>query len=146
NFAQHELVIKNGDSSKRIIKLEHEHQQTILKYYKEDIPKPVRPYEYSKHPLFVAFDFERETFRWNYEANAPKRLGIKAIQKMMKQEIARAGLRIGVSGQSMRNTCILQKMNEGKETEELQEYFGLRNPLSLWRYEKYIENKKNPSV
>ncbi|MEC1159272.1 MULTISPECIES: tyrosine-type recombinase/integrase [Cytobacillus] len=146
NFGQHELVIKDGDGSKRILKLDHEHQQIILKYCKEDIPKPVRPYEHSKHPLFVAFDFERETFRWNYEANTPKRLGVKAIQKMIKQEVARAGLRKGVSSQAMRNSCILRRMNEGKGLEELQQYFGLRNPLSLWRYEKYIENKKNPSI
>lgn len=141
NFSQHELVVKDGNGSKRIIKLEHEHQQIILKYYKEDIPKSVRPYEYSKHPLFVAFDFERQTFRWNYEANAPKRLGVKAIQKMMKQEVERAGLRKGVSGLSMRNSSILQKINEGKGTEELQEYFGLRNPHSLWRYDKYLREK-----
>lgn len=146
NFAQHELAVKDGDGSKRIIKLDHEHQHIIRRYYKEDIPKPVRPYEYSKHPLFVAFDFERQTFRWNYESNAPKRLGVKAIQKMMKQEVERAGLRKGVSGLSMRNTCILQKMNEGKETEELQQYFSLKNPLSLWRYEKYLEVKKQSEI
>lgn len=142
NFGQRELVVKDGDGSKRVLKLDHEHQQVILKYCKEDIPKSVRPYEHSKHPLFVAFDFERETFRWNYEANTPKRLGVKAIQKMIKQEVKRAGLRNGISGQSMRNSCILRKINEGKATEQLQLYFGLKNPLSLWRYEKYNDSKK----
>lgn len=146
NFGQNELVIKDGNEGKRKISLDNEHKRLIYAYLKEDIPQPVRPYDYSKHPLFVAFDFERETFRWNYDHAAPQRLSVKAIQKMMVQEVNRSGLRKGVTSQAMRNSCILRKMGEGKGISELQSFFGLRNPLSLWRYEKYIENEKNPSV
>lgn len=142
NFGQNELVIKDGNEGKRKIQLEQEHKRIIYAYFKEDIPSPVRPYDHSPHPLFVSFDFERETFRWNYDKAAPQRLSVKAIQKMMKQEVARAGLPKGVSAQSMRNRCIIRKMKEGLTTEELQAFFGLKNPLSLWRYEKYIEENK----
>lgn len=142
NFGQDELVIKDGNEGKRKIKLELEHKRLIYAYFKEDIPEPVRPYDHSNHPLFISFDFERETFRWNYDKAAPQRLSVKAIQKMMKQEVARAGLRKGVSGRTMRNSCIIRKMKEGWRTEELQAFFGLQNALSLWRYEKYIEGNE----
>jgi len=31
------------------------------------------------------------------------------------------------------------ELKEGMETEELQQFFGLKNPLSLWQYENFIK-------
>ena len=55
-------------------------QKQLYTYYKS-IPEPVRPKYHSNDPLFVAFDFNRGTYRWVYENDAPKGLTEIAIQK-----------------------------------------------------------------
>ncbi|GAE30844.1 tyrosine-type recombinase/integrase [Halalkalibacter hemicellulosilyticus] len=102
--------------------------------YMKTIPEPVRPKFHSHDPFFVAFDFQRKTFHWSYEDDAPKRMTIIAIQKMLRQEIERAQLRKGISAQTLRNTAILRRLVSGEKLHQLLEATGYTSEQSLQRY------------
>ncbi|WP_026675795.1 tyrosine-type recombinase/integrase [Fictibacillus gelatini] len=119
--------------------------QTLLFSYYETIPESVRPRLYTNDPLFVAFDFQRGTFRWDYKLESPKPLTEIAVQKMIRLEVARANLRKGISAQHMRRTCILRLLKQEENVEKVQKQFGFKTPLSLNRYINYLEkNIRNP--
>lgn len=133
-FAQNQVRIQShSDSAKtRVIDLREEDKLKAYAYY-EMIPEPVRPRQHSKEPFHIAFDFQRKTFHWSYEQDHPKALTEIAIQKMIRNEIQRAGLRKGTSAQHLRHTFILQQLCQGASVEELQNHLGFSSALSLDR-------------
>ncbi len=84
--------------------------------------------------LFVAFDFNRGTYRWVYENDAPKALTEIAIQKMIRLEVAIANLRKGISGQHFRNTYILNLIKKETPESEIIKLAGFKSKISLKRY------------
>ncbi|MBD7964202.1 tyrosine-type recombinase/integrase [Fictibacillus norfolkensis] len=137
HFTQYELTVINKKET-RLISLDDETHQ-LLYQYKEDIPESIRPRNYSSDRFFIAFDYQRGTFRFDYGMYEPKPLTVIAIQKMLRQEIRRSGLREGISSQHLRRTAILNLLREGKAEEEVQLWFGLKSNLTLNRYEAYLE-------
>lgn len=137
HFTQQELTVINKKET-RLISLDDETHQ-LLYQYKEDIPESIRPRNYSSDRFFIAFDYQRGTFRFDYEMYEPKPLTVIAIQKMLRQEIRRSGLREGISSQHLRRTAILNLLKEGKAEEDVQLWFGLKSNLTLNRYEAYLE-------
>ncbi|TSB46489.1 tyrosine-type recombinase/integrase [Alkalicoccobacillus porphyridii] len=133
-FARNQLVVRStSDSTKtRVIQLEEEDKQKAFAYY-QMIPEPVRPKQHSKQPFHVAFDFQRRTFHWSYQQDHPKALTEIAIQKMIRGEVERSGLRKGISAQHLRHTFILKKLCSGTSVDELQQYLGFSSTLSLDR-------------
>jgi site-specific recombinase XerD len=122
----------------------------LLAQYLNDIPKPVRPKYRSDDPLFVAFDYQRLTYRWVYDNDDeldnghPKALSRLAVQKMIREEAKRAGKLVeGVTAQRMRNTAILNAIKEGYTDEEIMKKFGLRTPITLRRYREFYRKSKN---
>ncbi|WP_052366641.1 hypothetical protein [Geomicrobium sp. JCM 19055] len=99
----------DGEVNPRKITLQQK-DQTLLANYLDVIPKAVKPVRGNEHPLFVAFDFKRQTYRWSYEEDKPKRLTIVAIQKMIREELRRAGIPLGRSAQHMRHTFIVNAL------------------------------------
>jgi site-specific recombinase XerD len=135
-----------GKTGKRYIPLDKEDGVLIVQYL-NDIPKPVRPKLHTDDPLFVAFDYQRLTYRWVYDnddkidTGHPKALSRLAVQKMILQEVRRAGLsHKGINAQSMRNSAILKAIQEGKDDQTIMKYFGLKTPITLRRYKEYLES------
>ncbi|MFG6495291.1 tyrosine-type recombinase/integrase [Fictibacillus sp. UD] len=137
HFTQHELTVVNKNET-RLIPLDDETQRFIYDY-KEDIPEAIRPRSYSCDRFFIAFDYQRGTFRFDYANYEPKPLTVIAIQKMLRQEIQRSGLRKGISSHHLRRTSILNLLKEGKDEEEVQMWFGLKSHLTLHRYETFLD-------
>ncbi|WP_121616714.1 tyrosine-type recombinase/integrase [Virgibacillus halodenitrificans] len=132
-----------GKNKTRYIPLDKEDGILMVDYLR-DIPKPVRPKYHSDDPFFVAFDYQRLTYRWVYDNNDridnghPKDLSRLAVQKMILQEVRRAGLsNKGINSQSMRNTAILKAIQEGKGEKKIMEYFGFKTSITLRRYKEY---------
>ncbi|MBJ8031675.1 tyrosine-type recombinase/integrase [Bacillus cereus group sp. N21] len=124
----------------RTILLTEDDKKRLFNYYKV-IPEPVRPKYHSNDPLFVAFDFTRNTYHWSYENDAPKALTEIAVQKMIRLEVARANLRKGISAQHLRNTFILRLIEHHVSEEEIIKQVGFKSKLSLKRYYDYINQK-----
>ncbi|MFB4158784.1 tyrosine-type recombinase/integrase [Geomicrobium sp. JSM 1781026] len=110
--------------------------RTYLRDYLDVIPTPVQPVLGSEHPLFISFDYQRQTYRWSYEEDMPKRLTIVAMQKMIREELKRAGLPLGRSAQHMRHTFIVRSLENDEPLSSLQQKLGLHSPLVLQRYEQ----------
>lgn len=139
-FARNTLVVPVENGLTRSVSLTMEDTQQLYKYYKT-IPEPVRPRQYTDNPLFIAFDFNRGTYRWVYERDAPKALSEVAVQKMIRLEVKRAGLKRRVSAQQMRNTFIIRLIKQGITEKELVSRMGFKTKISLKRYYQYM--KKN---
>ncbi|PEU09276.1 MULTISPECIES: site-specific integrase [unclassified Bacillus (in: firmicutes)] len=139
-FARNSLVVPGENGINRSISLTEDDGNQLYKYYKS-IPEPVRPRQYTDNPLFVAFDFNRSTYRWVYENDAPKALSEVAVQKMIRLEVERAGLHRRISSQQMRNTFIIRLIEQGISEEELLRRIGFKTKLSLKRYYQYILEK-----
>jgi site-specific recombinase XerD len=137
-FERNELRIRSEKGVSRIVRLSPEHKQLAYTYFKQ-IPEPVRPRLFSTDFFFVAFDFQRGTYRWSYEEDQPKRLTEIAIQKMIRTEVERAGLRKGHSAQQLRHTFILRMLMKGFDPFTLQQQLGLKSALSFNRYLLTIE-------
>lgn len=141
------IEVRGKDDQKRKVKLELDDKLLILNYL-EDVPKPVRPkWNRKHHPLFAAFDYQRLTYRWVYnnddriDNGNPKELSSLAIQKMILQEVKRAGLeKKKISAQSMRNAAILRLMNENKKDQDVMYYFGLKSSITLRSYKEYLDS------
>ncbi|WP_088105175.1 tyrosine-type recombinase/integrase [Halalkalibacter urbisdiaboli] len=143
HFERNEVIIRSEKGEQLFsIEWKDEDKRCAYKYFKT-IPEPVRPRFYSQDPFFVAFDFQRMTFRWSYENDQPKALTDIAIQKMLRLEVARAGLRKGISAQHLRNTFILRCLLNGESVQRIQEKLGLSTPLSLQRYLLTIKQLQN---
>lgn len=138
NFAQNELTIVS-DKVKRQISLEHPDKLLILQYLNE-IPPLLRPRLKTEDPLFVAFFNKTMSYRYNYAIAQPKRLSIRAIQKMIKDEVKLAGLR-PFSATHLRNTSILDQLTSQMNENEIMSYFGLTSSQSLKRYTDYINKE-----
>lgn len=136
-FARNTLVVPGESGINRSISLSEDDTKQLYKYYKT-IPEPVRPRQYTDNPLFVAFDFNRGTYRWVYENDAPKTLSEVAIQKMIRLEVKRADLNRRISAQQMRNTFILRLIKQGLTESELIDRIGFKTKISLKRYYQYL--------
>ncbi len=146
SFIKKELIIPTTEqTAKRIIELSSKVNEILFEYFRS-IPEAVRPAQYSADPFFVAFDFQRLTYRWSYSEDRPKRLTEIAIQKMIRQEIKRAGLRKGISAQHFRRTAILRAILDRRDTEQIQYQFGMKTPLTLNRYLNYAEGRSVSSL
>lgn len=143
-FQTKTLEIVSETKNERSIQLSAEDHALAYRYY-ETIPAAVRPRYHSQDPFFVAFDFQRKTYRWSYELDQPKAWTEIAVQKMLRLEVKRAGLRKGISAQSLRNTFILQKLREGMASSQLLDILGFQSELSLLRYVKTIQEKATDS-
>ncbi len=139
HFETNSITISSTDGTKRTLKLDLVHKSLFYKYY-QTIPMPVRPRYHSDDPFLVAFDFQRETFRWVYEEDKPKQLTDIAVQRMIQKEIKRSGLKKGISAQQLRNTYILSEIKKGTLIVETQKKLGLKTDLSLKKYYHYAQN------
>ncbi|WP_257351456.1 tyrosine-type recombinase/integrase [Pseudalkalibacillus decolorationis] len=138
SFIQKKIIVRSSDGDlNRSITLTEDVLSELLSYYSL-IPQAVRPTQDDTDPFFVAFDFQRLTYRWSYEEDQPKRLTNIAIQKMIRQEVSRAGLRKGISSQHFRRTAVLNAVQSGKDSETIQYQFGMKTPLTLNRYYDYV--------
>lgn len=106
-FARNILIVPGKNGVTRSVFLTAEDTQQLYRYY-STIPEPVRPRQYTNNPLFIAFDFNRGTYRWVYENDVPKALSEVAIQKMIRLELKRTELDRRISAQQMRNTFIIR--------------------------------------
>lgn len=140
HFELNTIEILGAGAKKRTIRLSSEDKQILYAYYKI-IPEPVRPAYHSNDPFFIAFDFNRNTYRWVYETDSPKVLTEIAVQKMIRLEVARANLRKGICAQHFRNTYILQLIKQQLEPEEIMQMTGLTSKISLKRFYDFIEQK-----
>ncbi|MCC2327559.1 tyrosine-type recombinase/integrase [Bacillus wiedmannii] len=144
-FTRNILMIPGENGATRSVSLTMEDTQQLYKYY-TTIPEPVRPRQHTDNPLFVAFDFNRGTYRWVYENDAPKALSEVAIQKMIRLEVKRAELNRRISAQQMRNTFILRLIKLGLTEDDLVSRMGFKTKISLKRYYQYslgaINNSK----
>ncbi|AAM25982.1 MULTISPECIES: tyrosine-type recombinase/integrase [Bacillus] len=137
-FARNILIVPGENKLTRSVSLTMEDTQQLYKYY-TTIPEPVRPQQHTNNPLFVAFDFNRGTFRWVYENDAPKALSEVAIQKMIRLEVKRAELDRRISAQQMRNTFILRLIRQGVTEKDLVSMMGFKTKISLKRYYQYLQ-------
>ncbi|PHA24973.1 integrase [Bacillus cereus] len=137
-FARNILMIPGENGTTRSVSLTMEDTQQLYKYY-TTIPEPVRPRQHTDNPLFVAFDFNRGTYRWVYEKDAPKALSEVAIQKMIRLEVKRAELNRRISAQQMRNTFIIRLIKQGLTEDELVSSVGFKTKISLKRYYQYLK-------
>jgi site-specific recombinase XerD len=138
-FTRNQLEIIN-DNEVRLIQLD-DFTNKLLYDYRDNIPESLRPKAYSSDRFFVAFDYQRGTYRFDYSNYEPKPLTVIAIQKMLRQEIRRSGIRNGVSSQHLRRTAILNFLSKSNRDEEVQKWFGLKSHLTLQRYEDYLNQK-----
>ncbi|WP_035710784.1 tyrosine-type recombinase/integrase [Salibacterium aidingense] len=116
--------------------------QSLLYHYLHGIPKAVRPYM-KHHPIFAAFDFQRQTYRWSYEQDRPKNLTEIAIQKMIREERKRAGIERAVSAKHLRNTFIIRALQDGMSPKRLKEKLGLNSILTLNKYIAYVHRNES---
>ncbi|GAF63562.1 putative integrase [Bacillus sp. TS-2] len=130
-------VYRNGEY--RSISLTASDQQLAFRYY-QNIPEAVRPRYHGEDPFFVAFDFQRKTYRWSYEDARPKNLTNIAIQKMIRVEAKRAMLRSGISAQHLRNRFILHSLLTGELSLINYQKLGFKSSLSFRRYTLTLEN------
>ncbi|EJR26836.1 tyrosine-type recombinase/integrase [Bacillus cereus] len=137
-FARNSLIVPGEDGVTRSVFLTDEDTKQLYKYY-TTIPEPVRPRQHTDNPLFIAFDFNRGTYRWVYENDAPKALSEVAIQKMIRLEVKRAELNRRISAQQMRNTFILRLIKQGINEDELVSRMGFKTKISLKRYYQYLQ-------
>ncbi|PED07627.1 tyrosine-type recombinase/integrase [Bacillus pseudomycoides] len=140
HFENNTITVPGITGIEKMIVLSEDDKKRLFSYYKI-IPEPVRPKYHSTDPLFVAFDYTRNTFRWVYENDAPKALTEIAVQKMIRLEVARANLRKGISAQHLRNTFILGLIEQHVSEEEIIKQVGFKSKLSLKRYYDYTNQK-----
>jgi site-specific recombinase XerD len=138
HFSSQQLAVHNDQT--RILPLDKETHRLLYAYY-EKIPDSVKPRNLSSDRFFIAFDYQRGTFRFDYSNYEPKPLTVIAIQKMLRQEIKRSGIRPGVSSHHLRRTAILKSLTKN-QTEEVQAWFGIKSSLTINRYENFM-NEKN---
>ncbi|WP_252313441.1 tyrosine-type recombinase/integrase [Sinobaca sp. H24] len=136
NLGKGELAISEFTGNPRIVQLSAAEKKLFFQYF-QLIPEPVRP-SYPHHPVFVAFDFQRQTYRWSYENDAPKNLTEVAIQKMLREERRRAGIDRAFSAKHFRNTYIVNELKKGISPEHMKETLGLQSILTLNKYISFV--------
>lgn len=140
-FPQNIVELPYDSGKRRKFALRAEHKKWILDYF-TSIPKDRRPRYNSNDPLFVAYNNRHESYQYDYDLAMPKRLSVRAIQKMIKEEVLRVDLR-KISAMNLRNQCILDSLTEGKPDESIILTFDLKNSFSLHRYKRYLKKKQN---
>ncbi|MBU9722657.1 MULTISPECIES: tyrosine-type recombinase/integrase [Bacillaceae] len=118
HFASDELVLKSRKGKIRHRTISKEDRIKLFEYYMT-IPEPVRPGRYDHAPFFIAFDYQRGTYRWDYDHDIPKGLTEVAMQKMIRQEMVRAGLGRNLTARQLRKTYILNQLQAGRSKEDL---------------------------
>lgn len=138
-------IITPGEDSTlpRQIQLSKDDKRLLFTYYKE-IPEILRPQQNSSNSLFIAFDFARKTFHWDYESNAPKPLTRIAIQTMLQKESKRANIRITAT--SLRNRFILNALRDGITPLEIKERLGLKSSKTLYPYIEFYNELKGKEL
>ncbi|MFT8321239.1 MAG: tyrosine-type recombinase/integrase [Bacillus sp. (in: firmicutes)] len=136
NFAQNEFVLKTEEYT-RTFSL-NDNISEFLRSYFYSIPPLFRPRYHSKDSLFVAFNNISLSFQYEYDRQRPKRLSVRAIQEMIKDEVKKANLR-KISAVTLRNTAILEAVQKGISDDTLMERFSLTSEAALRRYKQYIE-------
>jgi site-specific recombinase XerD len=134
NFAQDKLVI-HSSHGKRELHIERSCVQEILNYY-NSIPKLFRSKGRTDQPLYVAFNNVTMGYQYDYVGQRPKRLSVRAIQEMVKDEVERAGLR-KLSAATLRNSAILTQLENHPEDEVINK-FGFSDAVSIRRYKNYL--------
>lgn len=139
HFANNELDLTSRKGKRRVVHLSGDDRKKLFEYY-TSIPDPIRPNRYDPMPFFIAFDYQKGTYRWDYEADAPKNWTEVSIQKMIRLEGKRAGFR-NVTGSNLRKTYIISQLLKGKSKEELREELALKSTQLLEKIEKqYLES------
>ncbi|WP_169911314.1 tyrosine-type recombinase/integrase [Evansella clarkii] len=134
NMGQSQIALDLYDPEP-VYHLSDEHMQYIRDYL-QTIDAPKRPRRQSSDPLFVAFNNRSNHYQFDYELVKPKRLSVRGIQKMIKEEVQHAGIR-KLSAKHLRNSCILEHVMRGYDEKDIQSYFHLTHPHSLYRYKEY---------
>ncbi|WP_051314732.1 tyrosine-type recombinase/integrase [Alteribacter aurantiacus] len=111
----------------------------LLHHYYKTIPISVRPRWQTNDPFFVSFDFQRGTYRWDYDNDKPKQLTGVSVQKMIRQEVRRTGIGKGISGRILRNTYILHKLVQGKLPEELKDDLVFATTQPFESFTRFID-------
>ncbi|WP_242145863.1 MULTISPECIES: site-specific integrase [unclassified Bacillus cereus group] len=142
HFETNSISVPAVSGIERTVILTIDDKKQLYTYYK-NIPEPVRPNYHSDDPFFIAFDFNRGTYRWVYENDAPKALTEIAIQKMIRLEVKRANLRKGISSQHFRNTFILRLIKQQIPEQEIIKLVGFKSKISLKRYYHYATQTEN---
>ncbi|EMA6344358.1 tyrosine-type recombinase/integrase [Bacillus cytotoxicus] len=142
HFETNSISVPAVSGIERTVILTIDDKKQLYTYYK-NIPEPVRPNYHSDDPFFIAFDFNRGTYRWVYENDAPKALTEIAIQKMIRLEVKRANLRKGISSQHFRNTFILRLIKQQTPEQEIIKLVGFKSKISLKRYYHYATQTEN---
>ncbi|MGX1266802.1 site-specific recombinase XerD [Rossellomorea marisflavi] len=96
-----------------------------------------RPRFHTDDPLFVAYNNRSKDYQSDYVNQQPKRLSVRSIQEMIKDEVRLAGLR-KISAKHLRNSCILDHVQSGQNESDIQHYFHLTHSFSLHRYKQYM--------
>ncbi|MBM7094265.1 tyrosine-type recombinase/integrase [Bacillus sp. H-16] len=125
----------------RTITLQRNDRRLLHRYY-QTVPMAVRPRWQTRDPFFASFDFQRGTYRWSYEDDAPKKLTDVSVQKMIRQEMRRAGLGPGFSGRALRNTYILHRLLDGAMPEELKEELAFATTQPIESFTRFIDEEK----
>ncbi|WP_171051673.1 tyrosine-type recombinase/integrase [Alteribacter natronophilus] len=137
HFQSGVIELRSRKGKPRSITLDDGDRILLHRYY-QTVPEPVRPRWHTGDPLFAAFDFQRGTYRWNYEDESPKRLTPVSVQKMIRQEVRRAGIRRGISARMFRSTYILHRLLENATAEELKEELAFTTVQPLDPYKNYL--------
>jgi site-specific recombinase XerD len=137
HLSQRKLRIQNNNEYRAVAL--HESTCLLMSSYLDNIPAAIRPRNFSSDHFFIAFDYQRGTFRFDYSHYEPKSLTVIAVQKMLRQEIKRAGLRPGISAQHLRRSAILNALQEGKSDDDVLLQFGLRSQLTVQRYAAFLK-------
>jgi site-specific recombinase XerD len=139
DFYHNTLQVESESSMSRAISLDIEGKRMLYQYL-TSIPNPTRPGQNPTDPFFIAFDFARNTYRWDYDGNIPKKLTDIAIQKMIRIELARAGLRSEITLQHLRRTSILNALKSEKSYEDIISFYGFKANNSLKRYISFLND------
>jgi len=141
SFGQSTLHVHSDSSLTRTITLTQEDKVLCFEYL-HTIPVPVRPRLHTDDPFFIAFDFHRNTYRWVYELDQPKALTEIAIQKMIRLEVRRAGLRKGISAQHLRHTYAVNALKDNVPHEQILMNLGMKTAIGLNKYLEYLAESK----
>ncbi|MFZ7936319.1 tyrosine-type recombinase/integrase [Bacillus thuringiensis] len=139
HFGTNTITLGGLHAHKRSITLSKEHVKLALSYYNK-IPNLVRPRQQTGDPLFVAFDFGPQTFRWDYEKDQPAALTRIAVQRMLQKEAKRA--EIHITPTMLRNRFILNALQNGMKPIEIKAYLGLKSVEALHRYVQFSNKMK----
>ena len=140
SFVRNTLHVHSDSSLTRTIDLTIDDKVLCFEYL-HTIPEPVRPRLHSDDPFFIAFDFQRNTYRWVYELDQPKALTEISVQKMIRLEVKRAGLRKGISAQHLRHTYAMNALKDHAAHEEVLANLGMKTAFGLNKYLEYLAEK-----